>query len=390
MHTAQYRRAQLNRYNAKVVPIGEVSQKTYNLWDSFLSGRSLLRQLAYQRLEYVRYLATVCRPNTISLISINDKVSHEPVGFVPVETRPVSLSFSYRAPGLGSIRLRGLNIIGSEPLLADEDALPSLFQTFDLDFPDCDAFEFQEVSPNSTLWRYLIKDPEIRRMFGIAVIGGFKQCHVIELPLTVEAYQKAFSRKRRYNTKRQIRLLEIKLGSKLKLVRVSRLGDVERLTEALSQLEPTRRLEHQAQIRRLEAAASAELLLSFILQAGQTTLAVVTGEIVGETYRVHRIVHDRHFANLSPGSTAWQLVLTDLIQRKAVKIVDMGYGTPAYRHRSSNLVEYRGRVIAYRRSLSIILVLKLFVFIWNAKFILKATAKRAGFKVRDLAPILQY
>ena len=65
---------------------------------------------------------------------------------------------------------------------------------------------------------------------------------------------------------------------------------------------------------------------------------------------MHRIFHDAGLNKYSPGTALWQHILRDLIERAEFAQVDMGYGDPAYRQHTTNVIEQRARILLFRRT----------------------------------------
>jgi hypothetical protein len=63
-------------------------------------------------------------------------------------------------------------------------------------------------------------------------------------------------------------------------------------------------------------------------------------------------MHDPAFNRFSPGPTLLHLLVADLIRRRSMDPIDLGFGEPAYQHSSTNVTESRAMVFLLRRSVA--------------------------------------
>jgi CelD/BcsL family acetyltransferase involved in cellulose biosynthesis len=61
------------------------------------------------------------------------------------------------------------------------------------------------------------------------------------------------------------------------------------------------------------------------------------------------MIYDDSRAAFSPGSTLLFLLIEDLI-RQGSTLIDFGYGEPAYRHGSTNVLVERGTILLLRKT----------------------------------------
>jgi hypothetical protein len=69
-------------------------------------------------------------------------------------------------------------------------------------------------------------------------------------------------------------------------------------------------------------------------------------------YHVDSIPRGRTLDRFSPGSAAVQLAVEDLICNSPIQRIDMGFGSPAYSHSATNVIEPRANLLLFRRTLS--------------------------------------
>src|SRR5215470_5673189 len=109
--------------------------------------------------------------------------------------------------------------------------------------------------------------------------------------------------------------------------------------------------------------ARRDMLLCYVLLCEGRPCAAAIGLKYGRTYQMgnpmaaqilkgfDRMIHDESMAAFSPGTVFLFLFIEDLISR-GYRLIDMGYGEPAYRHSATNLVVERGSILLLRRTFS--------------------------------------
>src|SRR5262249_54783247 len=135
--------------------------------------------------------------------------NHSLAGVVPLRVARWRLSFGLAGHVLGESALRAVVVLGSQPLIPCDPALHDrLFITIGDTFPDCDAIGMDSVASGSFVWRHCHGSKAIRDHYLVHVPYGKQTCHTIPLPATFEEYLAKLSAKKRYNLKRQVRLLQ--------------------------------------------------------------------------------------------------------------------------------------------------------------------------------------
>ena len=133
----------------------------------------------------------------------------------------LELKFNVAGRVLGRSGLSGVTLLGSLPLLPTDVVLyDGLFDTISRRFSGCGIIRVDSVPTDSPFWRYLQHSQYLRKSFFVHVPDGIRQCHMIPLPATFEDYLGQLKSKKRYNIKRQIRLLRTHGAGRLELRRV--------------------------------------------------------------------------------------------------------------------------------------------------------------------------
>jgi CelD/BcsL family acetyltransferase involved in cellulose biosynthesis len=154
--------------------------------------------------------------------------------------------------------------------------------------------------------------------------------------------------KRRYNLKRQLRLLEEQCG-KLALHAITQPAQLPTLGIALAALSTPQQRRQWLSDAALLALAERGLLLSYVLECAGKPAALILALTGGGTLHVHNILHDPALARLSAGTAILFMAMEDACQR-GLDALDFGYGSPAHGYQSTNLTQRRGHVLFMRKN----------------------------------------
>jgi hypothetical protein len=156
-----------------------------------------------------------------------------------------------------------------------------------------------------------------------------------------------YSAKRRYNLRRQVRLLQEQLGGDLSLQRYESIHDVPRLLQDWEYLWQTRVLAGTTRGRRSGLGPGVEerfntlarlgLLRSYGLKQGERPIALIVGYHYGPTYLLAKTLHDPGYNAYSPGTTLLHMAIEHLITLKTITRINLCYGNPAHDFRSTNV-----------------------------------------------------
>jgi CelD/BcsL family acetyltransferase involved in cellulose biosynthesis len=305
----------------------------------------------YQSPSYSEYLAKTMPARRVDLIILsNDNDSHT-LGFVPIQHFYVLLPWSSRATTLGGIKLKSINLLGSEPNIPETSrAFDEVFSLINVSYKSAQVISMESIPADSFTWRYVSTSKYISENYFVYVLHGFRDCHIVNIPASLEAYHASLTRKKRYNLSRQKRLLENHLGQKLSLIAIDSVTDLHQLFSALKELKvPTT---HESTLSESEFKFASEygFTLCYILKCGEQTVGMAIGTKSNSIYKIHRFYYDNSLKKYSVGTTLWQEILCDIITRGSFSKVDMGYGAPTYQYHLTNHIEKRGNVLLVRRS----------------------------------------
>jgi hypothetical protein len=321
-------------------------------WELFTSSREP-SAAAYQSPQYFDFLHDGNRDDLFVVLTVKNKRTDAIVGIVPVRLWTYRLRFTFRARTFFEVGRSSVGILGSEPMIPDDpQAFDELFVAFTRQYPESQVIYMDAVPPTSYLWRHLQTSPKIRSLYYTLVMDGFREWHYLPLPKSLDEYYKKLTRKKRYNLMRQERLLQAHGGHTLRLVTINKEEDIDYLFAALENFPPEKK--HNLVFRKEEYIRLSRfgLLHCYILHSGEDIVGLLLGTKTGKIFRINRFFHNPSLKKFSPGTTLWQLVLKDIISSGEFTRVDFGYGLPAFRHSSTNVVEQRGRILLFRRSLA--------------------------------------
>jgi hypothetical protein len=282
------------------------------------------------------------------------------VGLTPLLMHTSRLNFDICGHVFGGIPLTQLTLLGSEPILPPSPALhDSLFASLHNIFSDCTCIVLSCVFTSSFLWTYLLQSDILRRNYLPYFIHGVQDIHTIPLPASFDQYLARFGRKKRYNLRRQLRILEAQCQSKLQLQRIDCREGIPSLLKACNQLVRQRwcitgfsnGLCADAEgYRGLADLADRGLLRSYVLKYEDQYLACVLGSQYHGVYFESDTHYRKDLAKFSPGTSLMYLAVEDLINHRPATMINMGFGGPAYTS-SATVIQKAASVILFRKNL---------------------------------------
>ena len=326
-------------------------------WESLIAASDNINAV-YQSSGWFEHLyRMMVAGERLSLVVARDHRG-EAAGFITLRVGCTSLDFQVSGRTLGGVPLERAFIMGGQPLLPPDTALHDrLFEVLDSAFPDCSCLELAGVPSASFVWEYLNRSSLISSRFLVYPVDGFRPYHVLHLPATFREFGSHFSSKKRYNLKRQIRLLGGHEGAGLDLQVIESKGQVPALLATVT-AEGGERWKHQELKPSSEAVrryhdiytdlAEHGMLLSYILCHGGRPIASIWGKRFGNVFLAESTSYDKSMAAFSPGTALFYLAMQDLIEKRGIRVVNFGFGAPAYR--MSNAVDHYASVILFRKT----------------------------------------
>jgi CelD/BcsL family acetyltransferase involved in cellulose biosynthesis len=266
------------------------------------------------------------------------------VGIVPGRRTSQKLSFRLGAMTVYEHEVPLYQVLGSVPLLdpAEEGLADFIFKSLLEHHPESRALLMQAVPEELG---------ETMRADGLSchVVNGWRECHTVPLPETVDAYLQKLSAKKRYNLSRQVRLLA-KAAGEVSLVRIERPDQVAALIAGMQTLSSAKELATERSQTKYDSMARHGLLHAYMLQCGEHTAALVLGSRSDDVWHVHKICCKEEYLALSAGTSIIHLALQDAIEHFDFAYADFGYGTPNQDFRSTHVLQRRGKLMLCQRN----------------------------------------
>lgn len=311
-------------------------------WQELLDASSSPERI-YQGPDYFDYALSHGMAGA-ELFTVSVRASGAIVGIVPVLVRAHSLDFDAGSRCLASVAVPSVVLLGSVPLLPPDAALWHQLCHFLLArYPACQAVSLTALPADGAWW------PLPRTGLVRHVPHGWRACHRTPLPVDYQAVLAQLGSKRRYNLKRQLRLLEEQAGAPV-LHRITQARQLPRLSAALAALATPQQRRQWLSDASLQALAGHGLLRCHVLECGGRSVALILALCDGRVLHVNNILHDAALAQLSPGTAILFLAIEDACQC-GLHALDFGYGSPAHNYQSINQTQQRGHVLLLRASL---------------------------------------
>jgi hypothetical protein len=326
-------------------------------WELFLSGSDNLN-IMYQSPPWLAFLQETGQIEAAS-VAVASKESGDLLGIVPLCMHRGTMPFDIAGRNLHQVPLRQVDLLGGELMLPQDQAIyDHFFLALDEAFPDCDCFILDSLSCSSFTWRYLQGSDILRRLFLPYIIDGTRDYHLLALPSTFKRYLAEFNRKKRYNLKRQLRILRESCPEEIELVRIESRGDVELWLEARRAIDQSQRhiLSHRTDLkgeakgaRRMADLADRGLLRNYILRSDDQYIGCISGCQYRDIYTVWYILHNDDFAQFSPGTCTFFLAIEDLLDYRPVTMVNLGFGEPRQIF-STQMISQHATVVLFRKT----------------------------------------
>jgi hypothetical protein len=258
------------------------------------------------------------------------------------------LDFRIGSRVLASSPIQTITMLGGTALLPDHDTglEEVICALFDM-LPRYAAVGLPAMPYASPTWQKLGHDSMLARRYRTYVEYGWRECHTIPLPADFDLYEQQFSKKKRYNLNRQIRLLR-ESGTDLTVHRIERSEQVGLLMSSVRSLDKDGLFLSENKYR---ALADLGLLLCYLLELDGRPCAVLMGTRFDSTFHLHSTMHDETLNHLSPGTSLLHLAIRDLILTEGTRLIDLGYGVPSRSYQSSNVTMTRGQVLFLRKTM---------------------------------------
>ncbi|MDO8651347.1 MAG: GNAT family N-acetyltransferase [Undibacterium sp.] len=340
-----------SKYEIECVKLHDGNENLIAVWHQLLSNSSSPEKI-YQTPDFFEFLQkTNDGQDHIELLSIKLVETGEIIGIVPIRFRKLPFEFCFGSKTLAAPKMQVIVLLGTIPLLQMvphlfEDLIRYLFEKF----PLCNGISLPALPANSDFRSYIRNSSILRDQCRIHVLHGWRECHVIPLVNDFEKYLQQFSSKKRFNLKRQVRLLREHGGGELRLDRIEYPEQVLDLIKARNAVASIDAISNSSTERVLIGLAQQRLLHSYILMSGERPYAVILATRSEQVLHIHNIFYPEDLARMSVGVSILHLAIEDLTTNFEFLSIDLGYSNPAHNHQSSNSIEIRGHMLLLRKT----------------------------------------
>ena len=333
-----------------------IPEDIQDAWER-LDARNTHVYAMYQSLRWWEHLQATGQGSSSRLAIVRDENSRL-VGVVPIRIGDYPLEFAAgRRFGL-QLPVRTAFILGGEPSIPPGSALrDQLFRSIWDQMPEVEAIYLKGIPAAGQCWK------DLRRGCSQAIVyaeRGIRDLYTLTLPPTFEEYLAKFRQKKRYNLRRQVKLLRDAGGGALELSRVESVADISRFLRN-AQCAAQHSWQHGLlpkdkdawdQPARVEDLARRGFLRSYLLSAGGTPCAYVNGYQLQGVFHYADVGYDERFAAHSPGSVLLLLLIEDLIAHRSPRVMNFGIGDSQYKRQFATDRLREASVLLLKRTLA--------------------------------------
>jgi len=217
--------------------------------------------------------------------------------------------------------------------------LDGLFACIAKCYPERPAVKIERIPRPGPLHDYVRSSARIRERYFLQEMPGQNRVHTIPLPPTFDQFLTRYNAKRRYNLRRQLRLLQERTAGKLAMSRYDSIRDIQDFVTHYAKLLRARgRIADAAQFDQEYASfeahhrhrASVGLLRSYVLRDAEHPIACILGYQYGETFLLGQTEHDPAYAEFSPGTVLLHMVIEDLINDGRMSLINRVWSRPCH------------------------------------------------------------
>jgi CelD/BcsL family acetyltransferase involved in cellulose biosynthesis len=320
-------------------------------WRELLFASTSVEKV-YQSPEFFAFLTDTNNGHDhIEVLAVRNADTRHIVGIIPIRFRKQSFRYSLGVRSLAEPAIEVITLLGSAPLLSPEHAvfeflLKYLFENY----PSCSALSMPSLGLESVWHSYIQRSPLIDSEYYNYVIDEWRECHLIPLAMSFEEYLQRFSAKKRFNLKRQVRLLREFSGTELQLKRIEHVDQIPALIAARKSMVPAEWLTQLLGQKIYQGLARQGLFLSYVLGSEDKAYAVIVATHSEKKLLIHNIYYHPDVAHLSAGISILYMAIEDLITNLHMECIDLGYSNPANNHHASNEIEIRGHMLLLRKT----------------------------------------
>lgn len=311
-------------------------------WHGLLGSSSNL-YAQYQSPVWWEHLGTT--PEAADRRLLIAKIGSDIAGVIPLQLVVRTIDTNLPAVLQDLCAIRCAELLGSLPLIpADAGVAVAMLDAVLEHVPEAQAVYFKSI-PRTSPWAGLIMEAGSASRHGFGYVSRETAFHSLELPAKFDEYLGQFGKKKRYNLKRQVRLMEDAYGGEMHADCIIREDQIEFFlaTAGIVAEGSWKDDRHTAAFARTASnhhryadLARRGLLRGYLLRHGERPVASVLGFQFENTYHYADIAYVQSDVHLSPGSVLLYLIIRDLIENTAVRSVNFGMGDADYKRQFGN------------------------------------------------------
>lgn len=326
-------------------------------WRSLVEGQDN-QYLQYQSPAWWEHLNTTEHRQSVSVLRIMQ--DNRVIGVVPMQRRDEAI---WLAPGkmrFSRVSIPSVEVLGGQPLIPPDEYITA--RMFEFIFAQCGGIQavyFKSVSQTSKWYDLLVKAAD-RAGGCFPHISREETYHYLTLPASFDSFLQRFTKKKRYNLKRQLRLMEDAYNGKLKLECITSEDRVAAFLEASSsvaaaswkQSSLTRALVQSAGNHAKYAdLARRGLFRSYVLRNDERPVAYALGYQYGNIYHYSDIAYAGSEVHLSPGTVLLFLIIRDLIGSTSMRQINFGISDADYKRQFADQHTRDRSLLVFRSTL---------------------------------------
>ncbi|MBI1735041.1 MAG: GNAT family N-acetyltransferase [Candidatus Rokubacteria bacterium] len=269
----------------------------------------------------------------------------QPVAYLPYALRRTAFRIAIGPTSLGRFPCGQLIVFGYVGFREDDASILDGFLASLMEIDAWDVLQVFELPADNALARY-VRDPRLaRRRGGRAVCRTYDTIHVV-LEREFETYlQRQFTRKTRYNLRREVRRLDEAAPGQVAVKVYTSVADVP---EFLRHAETIARTTYQrtlgfatlhateSVVRRTTALAAHASWRSYVLFVQGVPAAYCHGTVRWDSLSYDLVGYDPRFARLNPGKVLLHRILEDLHEWRGIGSLEFGRGAAEYKRLFAN------------------------------------------------------
>ncbi|MBN2292945.1 MAG: GNAT family N-acetyltransferase [Pirellulales bacterium] len=340
---------------------------------------------------------TACNNAANLHLAIARDVQDKLVGASPVYESTYQLHFPLSRSHAKQIPLRTAVVSGGQPALpADNDLYGKFFNSLWDRFPMSDAVYMKSIPLDSPCWNYFQQTNWRSDSHYVYLPDGVRLFHSVDLPESFQEYLGQFNRKKRYNLKRQERVLRDNCKGNLKLMRIESKDQADEFVNALRAASHCTWQYEQAGIElgssdaqrdRFVDLAERGSLRSYLLQGNGEEVAFVVGYQYRDVFHYSDVGYVQSYSRYSPGSVLLYMLIRDLIGYRSPRRINFGIGDSSYKRQFGNNNTHDADILLLRRTFKNAARLNAHALYKRTARFAKAVLHKSSFQKRSVVSI---